>query len=97
MNEYLLTANPPKQEHPIDYSVEPSPTTQPLHTPLASTISTSYRTRESKSNILIKDKGSVRNLASLSCIQPLPVQILNSPNSYSHAVFNSQTLMGQTA
>jgi len=92
MNEYILTANQPKQEQLVEYSMEPSPMNHPFHTPLASTISTSYRTRESKSNILIKDKGSVRNLASLSCIQPLPVQIL--PNSYSHAVFNSQALMG---
>ncbi len=74
------------------------PTSQPFHTPLASTISTSYRTRESKTNILIKDKGSVRNLTTLSCINPLPIQILNSPTaSYSHAMFNSQGLMHQMA
>ena len=80
MNEYILTTTPPLQEHTVENPVEQGPINQPFQTPLASTISTSYRTRESKTSILIKDKGSVRDLTSLSCNNPLPIQILNSPN-----------------
>ena len=78
MNEYILTATLPQQEHTDENCQEPGPINKPIHTPHASTISTSYQTRESKANILIKDKGSVRDIKSLSSINPLPIQIINS-------------------
>jgi hypothetical protein len=81
MNEYILTTTPPLYEHIVENPLEHGPMNQPFHNPLASTISTSYRTRESKTSILIKDKGSVRDPTSLSCINPLPIQFLNGANS----------------